>query len=463
MNKSMRILAIVLSLVMMIGLMSACSGSKQSGNDTPSTSTASPAPSTTQEAEEKQEDKKPVSIRFMWWGGDDRHNRTIEVINLYQKSNPHVTIEAEYGGWDGYQDKLTTQLASGTAPDLMQVSFAWVANLQKKGGFFADLSKYPQLIDLSMFPSNLIEGFSKVDDAIVAVPTGVSAYAFLVNKDTLAKAGVSLGQKWTWDGYLEAAKKVHALGEDYYLSVDNTPNVLFEKYLRPYVMGKTGNVWINDDYTMGFTREHLAEAFSYIKALNDAEAWPPVSEVVSSTTLDQRPEWLEGKIASTLGQWVSSITPSASAIGDAADVEICPVRADAVDTAIASQPSQQFCVNAKSENIEETIKFLNYLFTDEEALTILADCRGVPSSTKGREVAETKNLVNPLVAKCLDLALENSTKIPYSHISDDSELFTAGQDVIEMLLFGKLTPEQAADELISRYNVRLAEMKEAAN
>lgn len=463
MKKTMRILAIVLSLVMMIGLMSACSGSKQSGTDTPSTSTVSPAPGTTQEVEEKQEDKKPVSIRFMWWGADDRHNRTLEVINLYQKSNPHVTIEAEYGGWDGYQDKLTTQLASGTAPDLMQVSWAWVADLQKKGGFFADLSKYPQFIDISMFSSSLIEGFCRIGDEIVAVPAGASAFAFLVNKDTLTKAGVPLGQKWTWDSYLEAAKKVHALGEDYYLSSDNGKETLYQKYLRPYIMGKTGKAWINDDYTLGFTREQLIEGLSYIKALNDAKAWPPATEVASSVTLAERPEWLEGKIASTLGEWVSSIVPDATAIGDAADVEICPVHEDGVDTAIASQPSQLFCVNAKSENIEETIKFLNYLFTDEEALTILADCRGVPSSTKGMEVAEAKGLVNPLVSKSLKLALENGSEIPYSPISDDSELAAAGEDVIEMLIFGKLTPEQAADEMISRFNVRLEEMKAENN
>jgi oligogalacturonide transport system substrate-binding protein len=120
------------------------------------------------------------------------------------------------------------------------------------------------------------------------------------------------------------------------------------------------------------------------------------------------------------------------------------------------------CANAKSESLEDTIKFLNYLFTYEEALATLADCRGVPSSTKGREVAEAKKLVNPLVTKCLKLALDNGSSVPFSAISDDSELATAGQDVIEMMLFGKLTPDTAADEMISRFNVRLAEMKAAS-
>lgn len=36
------------------------------------------------------------------------------------KKNPNITIEAEYGSWDGHYQKLVTQLAGGTAPDLMQ-------------------------------------------------------------------------------------------------------------------------------------------------------------------------------------------------------------------------------------------------------------------------------------------------------------------------------------------------------
>ena len=62
-----------------------------------------------------------VTLRFSWWGSDVRHKATLEAIDLYMKQNPNVKIEAEYGGVDGYQDKLSTQLGGGTAPDLIQV------------------------------------------------------------------------------------------------------------------------------------------------------------------------------------------------------------------------------------------------------------------------------------------------------------------------------------------------------
>lgn len=40
--------------------------------------------------------KENAHIRFSWWGNELRHEATIEVINMYMKKHPHVTIEAEY-------------------------------------------------------------------------------------------------------------------------------------------------------------------------------------------------------------------------------------------------------------------------------------------------------------------------------------------------------------------------------
>ena len=62
-----------------------------------------------------------VTLRFSWWGGDERHAATIAVIEQYEAAHPNVTIEPEYGSSDGYNDKLATQLSGGTAPDIIQI------------------------------------------------------------------------------------------------------------------------------------------------------------------------------------------------------------------------------------------------------------------------------------------------------------------------------------------------------
>ena len=85
---------------------------------------ASEAESTWEKKEYTGED---ATLRFSWWGGDERLAATLAVIDAFEADYPNIKIEAEYGSSDGYHDKLATQLASGTAPDLIQIDPAMTA------------------------------------------------------------------------------------------------------------------------------------------------------------------------------------------------------------------------------------------------------------------------------------------------------------------------------------------------
>ena len=63
--------------------------------------------------------KEPVTLRFSWWGGETRHKATMAAVEAFEQEYPWVTVECEYSSWDGWTDKVATQLAGGTAPDLM--------------------------------------------------------------------------------------------------------------------------------------------------------------------------------------------------------------------------------------------------------------------------------------------------------------------------------------------------------
>ena len=98
------------------------------------------------------EDKEPVTLRFMWWGGDARAEATLDVIEAYEKEHPWVTIEAEYGSSDGYQEKLTTQLVSGNAADIIQMGTGWMPGyVESNEDYFVDFNEYSDSIDLA-FP-----------------------------------------------------------------------------------------------------------------------------------------------------------------------------------------------------------------------------------------------------------------------------------------------------------------------
>jgi len=63
-----------------------------------------------------------TTMRLSWWGSDDRHQKTLALIKLFESKHPGLTITPEYGGFVGFQDKLSTEFAGGNAPDVMQVA-----------------------------------------------------------------------------------------------------------------------------------------------------------------------------------------------------------------------------------------------------------------------------------------------------------------------------------------------------
>ena len=108
-----RLVSVALVAALAAGTLAGC-GSSSSGDNTQAAAGG-------ETAGKGGSSDENITLRFAWWGGDERNEATLKVIEQFEAAHPNITIEAEYGGSDGYHDKLATQLASGTAADIVQV------------------------------------------------------------------------------------------------------------------------------------------------------------------------------------------------------------------------------------------------------------------------------------------------------------------------------------------------------
>ena len=90
-------------------------------------------------------------LRFSWWGGGERHEAMLKAARLFEAKNPGVKIKAEYSGFQGYQERLSTQIAGRNEPDVMQVNWAWLSAFSKNGEGFYDLRKAGAAVKTSEF------------------------------------------------------------------------------------------------------------------------------------------------------------------------------------------------------------------------------------------------------------------------------------------------------------------------
>lgn len=97
-------------------------------------------------------------MRLTWWGNTVRDEQTLKAAELFKSKNPGVSIDAETTGWGGYWDKVNTQAASSSMPDLMQQDYAYI-------GQWADRN---QLLDLTPYISNGTIDVSKIPESVLA-------------------------------------------------------------------------------------------------------------------------------------------------------------------------------------------------------------------------------------------------------------------------------------------------------
>lgn len=447
MKKIIKLASAVCILTMLSSLSVGCQK-----NGTPGSSKAE----TTNQEVRTTPDK--VTLRFSWWGGDARHKATLDAINKYMEKNPHVKIQAEYGGYDGYYQKMVTQLAGGAAPDIMQIDQIWIADLYKQGEMFVDLYSQTKQIDMTGYDKAFLKDYCEIQGKLQGLPKSVSTGTFIYNKDFFKKYSIDPNAKLDWDSLLEIGTKVHKQDPNAYLIQPHFD--MMKSLMDSYMRQRTGQNFIKDDYTMGFDKKTITEAYSYFRKLLDNGVIVPFEETATITEADEHPKWKNGQTG-IIFNFDSTIPKIKGNSSFELGVILPPVFADRKDTGIIIKPGVLTSINKKTKSLDECAKFMDYYNNDKDALVTLGDTRGVPPTEAAMKILVEANKLNPLLASAVSMGQKNAG-MPINANSNNAEINKISQDVFTSMAFKKLTPEQAADELIKKVEAKLTELKNSA-
>ena len=236
-----------------------------------------------------------VTLRFSWWGGDARHKATEAACQAFMEKYPNIKVECEYGAWDGWAEKVATQLSGGTAPDLMQVNWNWLYQFSSDGSKFVDLTQFADVINMENYPADLLEQ-CVVGGKQQAIPIGTTGKCFYWNKTTFDKAGIALPT--SWDELIAAGTTFkEKLGDEYYpLAMYEYERMLLMMY---YLEGKYGKEWAENN-TLNYSLEEVKEGLEFINSLEDAHVLPSIAQLKGdgATVLEKNPGWINGQYAS---------------------------------------------------------------------------------------------------------------------------------------------------------------------
>ena len=152
-----------------------------------------------------QKPKQPQTVTLKYWGLWEPENFIAQVIEDYQRENPHVTIQYLRQSPKSYRERLQSSLAKGEGPDIFRWHNTWLPMLK------ADLSPLPDsimsanLFDTSFYPIVKKDVFT--GGRYYGIPLEFDGLGLYVNQE-IFKANPDLKIPTTWDNLRQTAFKL---------------------------------------------------------------------------------------------------------------------------------------------------------------------------------------------------------------------------------------------------------------
>ncbi|WP_316858223.1 ABC transporter substrate-binding protein [uncultured Cohaesibacter sp.] len=391
-----------------------------------------------------------AELRMTWWGGNSRHAATQAALQACGEKYDH-TVKAEFTGWKGYLEKLTTQLAGGTEADILQVNWPWLPLFSPKGDGFADLTLFSDIIDLSQWSGAELSA-TTIDGKLNGLPLATTGRVFLFNQAVFKKADLQLPKNWN---ELVAAAEAFQdkLGHDHYpLEVTEDNPVLIVMLVATQKTGKS----LVDAKTnrVAWSIEELSEAIDFYGMLVEKKVTRPWKDWASEgyIKLYNSPNWEAGKIAGSY-EWDSTYFKYADPLKD--DDALVPVPILKIDGAVTEgvfrKPSMVFSISKRSDNQDAAAEIVNCLLNEKEGIEALGATRGLPASRIALATLKEAGKIAPELVAANDLVM-TGTGPEVSPLSEHPRIRDAFKDALEMYAYGEFSSEQAADEIIYSIN-----------
>lgn len=330
-----------------------------------------------------------VTIRYAWWGSDDRAQRINRTIELFEKKHPKIKVKTDFQPYLDFWKKFNTQASGGNPPDVFQNAIGFLRKYDARN-VLLDLNAQAKAGNLRLdgFRAGL-EKFGEVDGKLLGVPVGSNSMALVIDKPVFEKAGVTPKMGWTWDDYHSAMEKIHEQGRSGDSGLYGVM-YLYDPYLR-----QRGKAFFTEK-GLGFDEADLKEWWTkgYAGVKSGVYADPKkVAQIKPKSAV-------AAEIAASEFTW-DNFTVRYTAEGKST-YGLAPLPTTDGKKTGQYLGSLMLSGSKRTQHPKEVAQFIDFMVHDPEVAKIMGYDRGVPTTTAQYEAykpAEEKDKVIAAVNK----------------------------------------------------------------
>jgi len=391
-----------------------------------------------------------ITLTISWWGNDERAAIMAEAIDLFEAEYPNITVvEQPVGAPDDLFNRLATDFASGTAPDVFALGGAKPQEYGAAGALL-DLSTVSAQLPTDEYADFTLTN-AIVDGTLYGLPTGGNTIGVLLNPAIFEKAGVALPDtSWTWDDFVTIADEISAKAGDGIVGLDLRVQDVLGSYVAQYT--ETGIYDWDGNLSVG--ADVIQQWYELEQRLVDGGGLPDPSVIVEhwNVTPDLT---LFGTGRAAMSFSYSNQIAAYQAGSGSDEVIITTPPSDTGVSGLAVLPSQFWAIASGSKHPAEAALLVDWLLNQPEPAKIILANRGLPFNPDTLAVVEP--LLSPSdaqAAEVLQTVLEVGVKAP-PQPAGGSILNELSQRIESDILFGNTSVEDGARQWIRELEAAL--------
>ncbi len=325
-------------------------------------------------------------VRHFWWGNPERDKRTFAVIDIFNGKNPGIVVEGETLGFNDYFTKLTTQIAGGAMPDVIQMGYGVMLEYVDKGTLkpLDEAASGGKLDTTKIDPSGLAAGTFR--DRLYGLTIGANAQATCYNKRLFEEAGIDVDPiNWTYDDLKAVALKIGEKG-----GPRGTDDLTADWGAFGIYCGQRGFAsQFTPEGKFAFGADILVDYWKMWQDLRDAGATPSAEDSASVAGIADLDKMgiVTGKSAISYA-WSNQLVGTQALMQDKLGAGIRPLLSQDAPSGQSVQPSQFICLTRDARDDDAALAYMNAFVNDADMTAILGLERGIPQQSDVRAALE---------------------------------------------------------------------------
>ncbi|MEU9556787.1 ABC transporter substrate-binding protein [Streptomyces fumanus] len=386
-----------------------------------------------------------VTIRYSWWGAEDRAQRINKTIALFEKKYPKIKVKTDFQQYADFWKKFNTQASGGNPPDVFQNAIGFLRKYDAKN-VLLDLGEQVKAGNLSMdgFRAGL-EKFGEVDGKLLGVPVGSNSMALVIDKPVYTRAGVTPEPGWTWDDFDAAMRRIRdrtgRAGDSGMYGV----MYLYDLYLRQH-----GKAFFTED-GLGFTEADLTDWWTKAERGVKEGVYADAKKVVQVKPKSA----VSAELAGSEFTW-DNFTVRYTSEGKS-EYGLAPIPTTDGKKTGQYLGSLMLSASKRTQHPKEVAQFIDFMVHDPEVAKIMGYDRGVPATQAQFDAFQPDDEVNKAIAAYETSLVESGvleTITPHPSGADVCE--AAFLRVAEEMALGKRSVEDAVKQFFTESKTALA-------